>query len=398
MAKSDNILGQQAVPLFFKVGNVETLGFAAPSPRLGQAVRLAVRSLSMMQKEALVVNSRTGDVWRLTSDEGAYLDGHNEAPCPLSFLSSGMVASYMTELLALAAERNVDLGRVRIVQDNFYTMKGSASEGTMTGGAKDVDLDVAVERDVDPGILRNLVHDAVAASPLNGLMRGVKESLFALSHNGTEIGAGRARPVESGLLADPGETFDRMEAAPGDWSDLIDNTGEPTPPNENTATFAGGSLVDRQDRLLHVRVVAEMRDDGIKEITQSLFNPHGTIFRFRSDEEGRAPDAASLIAAGIGFCFMTQFGRYANIVGKTFRDYRILQDAHFSPGGASGATGKAGTAAPLETHCYLFSDEDDGFARKALDMAEQTCFLHAFCRTDLKARVRVSRLTDPQPV
>ena len=348
-----------------------------------------------MQKEALVANSRTGAVWRLTSDEGAYLDGHDEAPCPLSFLSTGMVSSYMNELLALAAQRGVDLGRVRIVQDNFYTMKGSAKAGTMTGGAKDVELDVSVERDVDPDVLQGLVYDAVAASPLNGLMRGVKESLFTLVHNGAEIDTAKAKPVPSGALPDPGDTFDGVEPASGDWSGLIHRTGEMTPANENTATFAGGSLTDQQDRLLHVRVSAEIRDDGVKEITQSLFNPHGTIFRYLSDEEGRAPDAASYIAAGIGFCFMTQFGRYAKIVGRPFTGYRILQDAHFSLGGASGGTGRAGEAAPLETHCYLFSEEDDDFARTALDMAEQTCFLHAFCRTDLKARVKVSRLADP---
>ena len=30
----------------------------------------------------------------------------------------------------------------------------------------------------------------------------------------------------------------------------------------------------------------------------------------------RAPDAVTYISAGIGFCFMTQFGRYAKIIKK----------------------------------------------------------------------------------
>ncbi len=41
---------------------------------------------------------------------------------------------------------------------------------------------------------------------------------------------------------------------------------------------------------------------------------------------------------------------------------------------------------------YLDTGEDDEFARKTLDMGEQTCFLHAFCRTDLKARVKITEL------
>lgn len=105
-----------------------------------------------------------------------------------------------------------------------------------------------------------------------------------------------------------------------------------------------------------------------------------------------APDAESDIATGIGFCFMTQFGRYAKIMKKPLDDYRIIQDAHFSLGGASGATGKPETADPLETHCYLKSKFDDDFARSCLDMAEQTCFLHAFCRTDLKANVKITKI------
>ena len=46
----------------------------------------------------------------------------------------------------------------------------------------------------------------------------------------------------------------------------------------------------------------------------------------------------------------------------------------------------------METHVYLDSPEDSDFARKALDMGERTCFLHALCRTDLKTKVRIKRL------
>jgi hypothetical protein len=52
-------------------------------------------------------------------------------------------------------------------------------------------------------------------------------------------------------------------------------------------------------------------------------------------------------------------------------------DMHFSLGGASGETGAAGEADPVEAHVSLASGEDDTFARTALDMSEQTCFLHA---------------------
>ncbi|MEJ2761757.1 MAG: OsmC family peroxiredoxin, partial [Gammaproteobacteria bacterium] len=103
----NNPLRESGKPRFFKVANPEATGLAAPPPRRGQSLRLAVRALGGMQKEALVISSLPGAMWRLASDEGAYLAGLNEGPCPLSFLTTGMVSSYMEEILALARQRGV---------------------------------------------------------------------------------------------------------------------------------------------------------------------------------------------------------------------------------------------------------------------------------------------------
>ncbi len=392
----DNPLKECGKPLFFKVANARDIGFSAPQNRKGQSIRLAVRSLSVMQKEALVASSLTGAVWRVASDEGAYLAGLDEGPCPLSFLTTGMVSSYMEEILALAKLRRTPIRHIKLIQDNYYTMKGSALKGTMTGGARDIELEAQIDSEADQSSLHALLLDAVAASPLNGLMRGTKNSLFALVHNGRQIPLGKAKPIGSAALPDPGDTFDRAQPMPGDWSTLIVRNGM-SPKTEETVTLAGDSLKEEQDRTLHVRGVCTLRPDGIKHIEQQLFNPHGSTFHYLCEEgvanggKGRAPDAASYISAGIGFCFLTQLGRYAKIAKKKLGSYRIIQDTHFSLGGASGGTGKPGDADPVETNLYLESEEDDDLARAALDMSEQTCFLHAFCRTDLKAKVRITR-------
>lgn len=70
--------------------------------------------------------------------------------------------------------------------------------------------------------------------------------------------------------------------------------------------------------------------------------------------------------------------------------HSIIQDSFFTLGGASGRTGQAGKADPLETHVFLESDEGDDFAKNILDVSEKTCFLHAFCRTDLKTKIRIA--------
>jgi hypothetical protein len=147
----------------------------------------------------------------------------------------------------------------------------------------------------------------------------------------------------------------------------------------------GSSYAPEQHRTLHLRGICTVRPDGVKVIEQHLHNPRGSIFRLLSDETpahgggGRAPDAHSYIAAGIGFCFMTQFGRFAKIIGQRLDGYRIVQDAYFS----------SGHAGPIETHVYLDTPEQESFAREVLDVGERTCFLHALCRTELETHVRV---------
>jgi organic hydroperoxide reductase OsmC/OhrA len=194
------------------------------------------------------------------------------------------------------------------------------------------------------------------------------------------------------VLADAG--FDAAAPEESESEPLIRRNGL-TPKTEETTGFAGSSLAEKQDRVLHIRGICTLRADGVKQVEQQLFNPHGSIFHFLSDEApingggGIAPDACTYISAGIAFCFMTQFGRYAAITKKDLQDYRIVQDTHFSLGGASHGTGLAGTANPVATHVSLRTAEDDQFARQALDMAEQTCFLHALCRSTLKTKVRL---------
>ena len=395
--QSANLLGSSRKPLFFRAANAGDAGIEAPPSQLDESVRCYVRSLSAMQKEALVVSRRTGAAWRLASDEGTYLNGFDEAPCPLAFLTTGMVSSYMEEIRALARTREIEIARLRLIQDNYYTMRGSALKGTMTGGARDVELEAQIESDSERETIAQLVYDATAASALNGLMRRSHESLFSLTHNGNEIRCGRVASIAAGVvqpISDNG--FESAEPATGDWSEQIMRNGL-TPKTSEDTSYAGSSLAEHQDRILHVRGICSLRPDGVKQIEQHLYNPHGSIFQFLSDEapenggRGLAPDAATFISAGIAFCFMTQLGRYAKIAKQELKDYRVVQDTHFSRGGASGGTGKPGEALPVETHVHLVTSADDAFARTALDMSEQTCFLHALCRSELKTRVRIGR-------
>ena len=403
----ENLLAADGKPLFFPVGNFPALGLPPPEIRRTDAVRLWARSLTVMQKEAVALSAKTGKAWRLASDEGAYLNGFDAAPCPLSFMTVGMVSSFMNEIVALAKKRDdIDPAEIRLTLDNFYTMNGSALKGTMTGGALNPKLRAdlcpaprllpAMQRGgprtplykttADIGRIDSLVRSAVASAPVGGLLRGENHSLFSLSRNGAELNPDKVSALDFHLPDNTARVGDATpdSNAPSAPLPVVSKIGTTEKTDEDTSA-RGSSLKAEQDRQLHVRGVCTLLDNnGLKKIEQRLFNPRGSIFQFISDEApengggGRAPDAQSYIAAGLGFCFMTQFGRHAKIVRKELSEYNITQDIHFSGGG-----GKPGGADPVETHVYLQTGEGDGFARAALDVGERTCFLHALCRTDL---------------
>ena len=387
----ENIIGTSEKPPFFKLVNQNALNLEAPQNRKGDALRTWVRSLSGFQKEALICSAKTGDTWRLVSDEGPYLNGHDAAPCPLAFLSTGMVASFMNEITALAEIQGIQIGYLKLTQDNYYTMKGSMPKRTMVGGAENIELLVEIDCDLPDGELNDFLVDATFASPLNGLMRGKIGSLFKLSRNGSPLPTAKAAELEGSLLPDPEDRFAYAEPA-AHSTDLMEPVGLTPKKTVAKGTAVGGSsLSDEQDRRLNIGAIAVLREDGQKEIQQMQYSPYGTSFRFLSSEDGRSPDANTLISAGIGFCFMTQFGRFVSMLNLDLPDYRIVQDTHFSLGGASGGTGKPGEADPIETHVYLETTESNQVAQEMLDISEQTCFLHAFCRTDLKTKLKVKR-------
>lgn len=389
-----NLLAESGLPIAYAAaisaenGLPDNAGYA-------NAIRTTVRSLTVMQKEAIVASTRSSGVWRLSSDEGPYLDGHDYAPAPLAFMTAGLVAETMTSVEAAIGETG-SVGRLRLTLDTYFSMQGSMRAGTMTGGAYDPEL--LIETDSPIGDIRSGT-TGVAASASAGLLRQAHVSPFSLSTHGRAIDVGAFPKIDA--LPDPGEaalspavqTPEQSEAVVEKIVDVGDK-----PPD------SGVSLQETQDRRLFLRAVCERRADGVKVIDVWVHRPNGSTFRFLSDEpeghggHGRAPDGMSLISAGIGFCFMTQIGRFAKIVRSPLGNYHIVQDTRFSRGrpwmGEPADASTIARAAAPQTHVFLRPDDDDDFARHALAMSEQTCFLHALCRTKLHTKVRFGLLAD----
>ena len=387
-------------PLYYIAGNAEQAGFQMPPNPHGQSLRTWVRSLGGMQKEALVVSAATGTAWRFASDEGAHLGGHNQAPNPLTYLSTGMISSYMTEITALAEQRQIKLRDLELTLENFYYREGDFRAGTMNSGALPPELHVTCEADCDDATLNTLLYEGVAASPLNGLALGSHPSLFTLVHNGVAITPQQVTPLDAEPFPNPGDNFAGL--VPASESPAVPSLIEKLAETDEHYIALQKSRPELPDlgpdkQLLHMHSSCVQRPDGVKEIHKVQFGTEAPNWHFLSDEgesfggQGRAPDAASLISAGIGLCFMTQLGRYAHMAKLPLNGYSIIQDTHFSLGGASGGTGQPGVAQAIETHVYMETDATDDVAQSILGVGERTCFLHAFCRDDLKPKVRGTR-------
>jgi hypothetical protein len=134
-------------PLVFKAGVKRPVPPGLDVKDNNIAIRSEIRALTGMQKEAVVYFSPTGTMWRMVSDEGPYLNGTDLAPFPLAFFATGMVLSFADELLNHAKAAGVSFKRFQLVQDNFYTMEGSAIRGDMIGGALPVEILVEIESD-----------------------------------------------------------------------------------------------------------------------------------------------------------------------------------------------------------------------------------------------------------
>ncbi len=391
MPNTPNILRDSGLPLFFKLSPGAPDLPRAPRPRLASAVRMVARGLSVMQKEAIVISSRTRQAWRLSSDEGAYLDGHDEAPPPLAFVSVALAASCMAEVEDLARKRGAVLEGVTLITDIWYSMAGSTTRGTMTGRPEDIRIEAIAPTPRAHATLATLLADAVAASTACGLLRAALENRFTLTHNGRRLGRLGVKALPGPARPDPLPAFGHAMPAPGDWGDVLRNTGQTSPRYPESAGLGPDWLTDGKARRVRLRTIATRRADGLCAVEHHLCNPQGTIFRFLADHTGTdAPDAETYLAAGIGFCFLTQFGRYAKAMKREIHDCRLVQDLHLSAAGATGGGGMAAFAAPLDTHVHLHAPQDESFAHEALIMAEQSCYLHALCRMPMKPRLRVS--------
>ncbi len=384
-------------PLVFKIaeGAAPAAGETRPAENT-VVITTEVRSLEGMQKEAVVTCEPEGTAWRLVSDEGPYLNGKDMALFPLAFFTAGMQFSFLSQFLQGARAQGVTLEEVSLAQDNFYSMESSFLRGDATGGAKPPVLRLKVKSSAPASRIAELSRMAEASSPAQSLMRSMMQNTFSLRLNGRPVPVSDLESSPYPNEQDPATHFEGI--LPGLQNFLPDIIKRVKKAEKRTGVEggAGSSLQAEQQRTLHVHGDARWLGDVLMESVVHLYRPIGSSFRFVCDEtepqggKASAPPPLAYLSAGIGFCYMTQLGRFAHIKKQTLDSYRIVQKSVFQFSGDSRDGSRDAAIAPVDTQVFLdarFAKDDDG--PKLVSIRQQTCFLHAAMRGEHPGRISV---------
>jgi hypothetical protein len=233
-------------------------------------------------------------------------------------------------------------------------------------------------------------------------MRDALTNGFALTHNGERCDLLGLPPTRSRCEKAP--SFDWVAPDPAHpTSDAIITRVREAEKVHGVEGGAGSSLRAEQKRTLHIRAEAWVTGGMAMESEVRLYKPIGSSFRFRCDETAenggaeRAPPPLAYLGAGVGFCYMTQLGRYAHIRKKHLAAYSLTQKNGFVFSAPADVTEREApanetgfvTAHPFDTHVFIESEETDQVAGDFMRTGARTCFLHAAMRDQLPSDIRL---------
>lgn len=380
-------LSSSGHPLAFKVASAAQ-AHALFGGGAGEAlVRVEARALNGHQKEALVAEGEGGDLWRLSSDEGPGLKGTDLAPFPLAFFNAAMHGDYAAGALALARAHGVALEALEVAIDNQYYFSGSFFKGTGQGTAEPVVVRAAAQAHGASELVRRILESALAASPVHAAFATPLRNVFALYVNGRRTPVKRVAPAAAPDAVDPFLAHARAPA-PLAAADALADIVERLAPDP--AATAPRDIPPEGRVPIPIRGSGRLADPAGVFATTVLPASAGARFRLLTDARAagrRAPTAIALAAVGVAFCFMTQFGRYIEHRKHKVHGLRLVQTWRMRRTGGAEDFSLRGGVDPVETHVFLNADEPDEVMQTLLEIAENTCYLHAALRSALPGRV-----------
>ena len=235
---------------------------------------------------------------------------------------------------------------------------------------------------------RDLVRDAIAASPALAAMTTPLANTFALYVNGIRREVTEALPSTSPDAPDPLKSYRTPPSPLTDGKDMPGITTKIEMPPVKTEVMPSAGAKFELRVLGHSQLTDIAR--GLTSIKTQLKAPPGSHFGFESDElsiaSPTAPSGLALLAAGVSFCYLTQLLRYAEYLKYKVRAIRMVQYSPFGAHQSADGT-QVGTVGPFDTHLFLHGDEPDAVMQRLLVMGARTCYLHAALHAALPPQV-----------
>ena len=340
------------------------------------------RQLAKFGKEGIVHEGQAGSVWRLTTDEGKHFGADDVAPFPLGFFNAGLIGDLTRRMLAIARARGITVDDLEIDLDNPYWMQGSFVRGDAHGNADPTAIDLRIRSSASAGEIRQLVAEAIKASPAMHGLRTPLDSTFAIYVNGRRRIVTTMNASTAPDAADPFRTYATPPAplaGSDEFDDIILKTGETR--DGEVMRYPSGS---EKKLVRHVVGNARLTDPaGIVESESALDMPGVSFFRFKTDERRdieQGPSGLAFTSAAIAFCYMTQIARFIEHQKLGIRGVRIVQYAPYSLTGSIADGTWTGTQEPVDTHLFLSGDESDETHERLMKTGATICFLHASLR------------------
>lgn len=351
-----------------------------------ERVWAAFEPMDVMQKRGQIVRPQTGEAWQFVCDEGAALGGTDWAPPPLAYFGAGLTSSVAGALADKASELNVSAEAISVALDNYYSLNGSILLGTMEGKGHNPDINVAIQgAALSKEKKSSVVLQAVSNGLASYLMKSEFVSKFGLVANGVNVTLDLPY-WDNNIVANalPTTTQDPNE------SDMAYVTKAFTRPDDLNYVAKGGSGHDTvQNRTTMVSSITKATANGAFSVQTGVARPNASVYEFLGAGDAGAngaPSSSCLIAAGIGFCYMTQLGRYAVAKKRSINDYRMIQAIDIPKLGSDGSQTPI-----IGTKLFLNLDTpDEDFACELAHSAKRTCFLHSTLQSSLRCKITVA--------
>lgn len=346
--------------------------------------QVEARALGGHQKEAVVTEGAGGSRWRLVSDEGPGLRGTDLAPFPLGFMAAGLQADLANRIDRIARARGVAISALSMEVDTDYAFEGSFFKGDGRGSARPPVFRLAFETAGEAAAIRAVVAAALDASPLIAALRKPLANTFALHVNGARRPLAHLRNSERPAAIDPLKAWadvPRPLAGASMLPDIVAKVGPVAAARDMPAVMPGQAARIE----IPIRGAARFADGFVRAETWA--NRHGgSRFAIVSDERSDrdlAPTGMSLAFAGVAFCLMTQLLRYVDYHKMGVRALRIVQEADCE------VAGGIAIAHAFDTQVFVHGDESEETMERLVQMAANTCYLHAALHGALEPVVAV---------